>query len=327
MKRRPGLVGLYFFTAMKFQHAGVAVFGAESQQRALGVPGQRRDRRAAVAAHQDFRAVLEPDDQHGAVAVARGHDVLLRMTGDRGDARLQRRQHRRLLAHRAVLAGERPDDHGIGARGGKPLAARAPRHRADAAGIAAHAHVPVVGEPPAMQRRLVHRGDQEFVVGAEGDGEMRAGPFQKFRLRRHVGKPQRHAVVMRDRHAQAFRRERQPADGRGRIEGFLLALAAADERRLARRPRHRAIGMQRDIVDPAPLGVGREHRDLALGVERDDLAVIAAGDDARAVGRRAQDGAAMDGDGRNLARRRSTIAAFSSAPTKHRGIAEEMHRR
>jgi hypothetical protein len=75
-----------------------------------------------------------------------------------------------------------------------------------------------------MQRRLVHRGDQEFVVGTEGDAEMRAGPFQKFRLRRHVGKPQRHAVVMRDRQPQALWRERQPADGRGHVEGFSLAL-------------------------------------------------------------------------------------------------------
>src|SRR5205085_5765835 len=93
---------------LKLQHPGVTVFGAEDQQRALRVPGQRRDRLAAVAAHQNFRAVLEPYDQHGAVAIASGHDVLLRMTGYHGDARLQRRQHRRLLAHRTVLAVERP---------------------------------------------------------------------------------------------------------------------------------------------------------------------------------------------------------------------------
>ena len=51
-------------------------------------------------------------------------------------------------------------------------------------------------------------------------------------------------------------------------------------------------------------GVGREQRDLALGVERDELAVIAAHDDALAIGGRAQDAAAMNGDLRNLALRR-----------------------
>ena len=247
------------------------------------------------------------------------------MTCDHGDTRLQRREHRGLLAHRTVLAGERPDDHGVGARGGEPLAARAPRHRPDTAGIAAHPHVPVIGKPPAVQRRLMHGGDEEFVVGAEGDGEMRAGPFQKFRLRRHVGKPQRHAVVMGDRYAQSLGRERKPADGRGRIETFFLALAAADERGLAGRPGRGAIGMQRDVIDPAPFCVGRQHRDLALGVKRDDLAIVAAGDDALAVRRRTQNGAAMDGDLRDFARpvhhRRVLLGA-----DKHRGIAEEIDR-
>ena len=83
--------------------------------------------------------------------------------------------------------------------------------------------------------------------------------------------------------------------------------------------------MQRDIVDPAPLGVGREHRGFALGVQRDDLAVIAAGDDAFAVGRRAQDGAAVDGDSRDFARLVRHGSVFLGAD-EHRGIAEEMDR-
>ena len=83
--------------------------------------------------------------------------------------------------------------------------------------------------------------------------------------------------------------------------------------------------MQRDIVDPAPFCVGREHRDLALGVERDDLAVVAAGDDTLAVGRRAQDGAAVDGDFRNFARFVHHRRVFLDAD-KHRGIAEEIDR-
>ena len=230
------------------------------------MPAPRPARR--LAAHQDFGAVVDPHHQDGAVAVAGGKNVLLRVAGDLGDARLQRRQHRRLLAHRAVLAGERPQDHGVGAGGGERLSARAPGQRAHAAGIAGHPHVPVVGQPPAVQRRLVHRGDQELVVRAEHHAEMRAGPFQDLRASRHVGKPQRHAVVMRDRKPHAFRCERQPADGRRDFEEFLLALSVANERDLAGRPRHRAVRMQRDIVDPAPFWVGGERRGHALGVER-----------------------------------------------------------
>ena len=218
------------------------------------------------------------------------------MTGDDRDARLQRCQHRGLLAHRTVLAAERPDDDGVGARGCEPLAARAPRHRADTAGITGHAHVPVVGEPPAVQCRLVHRSHQKLVVGTEGDGVMRAGPGQEFGRSFHVGKPQGHAVVMRDREPQAFRREGKPADGRGHVERFLLGLAALDGRGLAGRPGEGAVGVQRHRVDPAPLRVGGEQRHLALGVERDDLAVVAAHDEALAVEGGGENAAAVHGD-------------------------------
>ncbi len=176
-----------------------------------------------------------------------------------------------------------------------------------------------------MQRRLVHRGDQKLVVQAEDDAEMRARPFQNLRIGRHIGKPQRHAVVMRDREPHAFRRERKPADRRRRIEEFLLALAAADKGGLAGRPRHRAIGMQRDIVDPASFCVGREQRDLALIVQCNELAVIAAHNDALAVRCRAENPSAVDGDRRNLAVRSNHRNAFLGAD-KGRALAEEMHR-
>ena len=48
-------------------------------------------------------------------------------------------------------------------------------------------------------------------------------------------------------------------------------------------------------------GVGREVSAFALGVGRDQLAVVAAADDARAVGRGRQDGAAMHRDAPRLA--------------------------
>ncbi len=154
---------------------------------------------------------------------------------------------------------------------------------------------------------------------------MRAGPFQEFRIRGHVGKPQRHTIVMCDGDAQSLRRESEPADGRRHVEGFHFALAALDKRGLAGGPRHRAIGMQRDIVDPAPFGVGGEHRHRALGVERGELAIIAAGDNALAIGRRAQDRAAMDGDRRYFACFIDQRRVFFGA-NEHGDIAEEMQR-
>src|SRR5205823_1040713 len=108
-------------------------------------------------------------------------------------------------------------------------------------------------------------------------------------------------VIMRDRKTQTFRRECKPTDGRGRVERFLLSLAAADKGGLAGRPCDRPIGMQGDIVDPAPFWVGRKQRDLAFDIERDQLAVIAAQYDALAIRCRAQDAAAMDSDRRDFA--------------------------
>src|SRR6478609_5299989 len=86
------------------------------------------------------------------------------------------------------------------------------------------------------------------------------------------------------------------------IERFLLALAALDGRRLAGRPGEGAVGMQRHRVDPAPLRIGRQQRHLTLGVERDDLAVVAAHDEALAGGGRGEDAAAVDSDAADLAR-------------------------
>jgi hypothetical protein len=71
-------------------------------------------------------------------------------------------------------------------------------------------------------------------------------------------------------------------------------------------------------------GVGRQHADLALGVERNDLAVIAAGDDARAVGCRAQHAPPWIGDGEispSAPRSRIFLGADEDAR-----LAEKMHR-
>ena len=82
--------------------------------------------------------------------------------------------------------------------------------------------------------------------------------------------------------------------------------------------------MKRDIVDPAPLGVGRKHLDLALGVKACDLAVIAAGDNAFAVGSDAQDAAAMHGNRSGLCLARDDEDALFRTD-KGRLIAHEMH--
>ncbi len=83
--------------------------------------------------------------------------------------------------------------------------------------------------------------------------------------------------------------------------------------------------MQRDIVDPAPLCVGGEHRHFALGVERDDLAIVTAGDDSLTVRHGAEDGAAVDGDGGDFIAFTDHRRGFLGAD-KHRGVTEEMNR-
>ena len=182
------------------------------------------------------------------------------MAGDHLDLRLGGREQLRRLAHRAVLARERPQDELGRARGREPLAVGGPVERAHARGVARHAHVLAVGEPPAVQRRLLHGGDQEAPVGTEGDGEMRALPLQRLGRGLGVRKPQRRAVVVRDREPEALRREGEPADGRGRRRALLLALAGAHEGVLAGRPGDRAGGPDRDVIDPAALGVGGDER-------------------------------------------------------------------
>ena len=167
-----------------------------------------------------------------------------------------------------------------------------------------------------MQRRLVHGGDQKLVVGAERDAEMRAGPFQQLRRRGHVRKPQRHAVVMRDREPQALRRERKPADGRGHLERFLLALAARARTRSCRPttpPRRRDAA--RHCRSSAAWGRSRERRLSPFASSATTLPSSPPMTMRAAIGGRAQNAAAVHGDRRHLASR-VTSATFSSAPTK-----------
>ena len=153
---------------------------------------------------------------------------------------------------------------------------------------------------------------REFVVGAEGHAEMQTGPFQKFRLWRPCWKPQRHAVIMRDCQPAApwaQRRDRR----RSRAHRMIFPRPCHCGRGgLSGRPRHRAIGMKRDVVDPAPFRIGRKQRDLAPGVERNDLAVVAALTIRSPSEICAQDRAAMDGNLRN----RAVVADHGDIPRR-----------
>src|ERR1700722_12549724 len=133
----------------EIEYAGFAVFRAEGKKTAVRAPGERTDRRVARLPDQNLGAILDAGEEHHAVAVADGDDRILRVTGDGLDAMLCRSHHARLFAHRAVLAAEGPKDARSRARGGEPVAVGRPAHRSPPRGIAGHAHVLAVGEPPA----------------------------------------------------------------------------------------------------------------------------------------------------------------------------------
>src|SRR6516162_4068555 len=97
-----------------------------------------------------------------------------------------------------------------------------------------------------------------------------------------------------------LRRKGEPADGGRYFEASRLALARKHEGLPAGRPCD--IGgwanrrPERDMIDPAPLGVGGDDLMGAVVPRGDDVAVIAAGEDTRAVTRCREDGAAMHHD-------------------------------
>src|SRR5664279_2075076 len=149
---------------LEWHQSGIAIFGCESEQRALRIPGQRCNGFAGISAHKNFRAIFDTNHQYRAVAVTGGKNIFLRMTGNDSRFRLQGSEHHRLLAHRAVLTAERPQDHAVGAGRREEFSANAPRHRANAGWISRHAHVARVSETPAVQGSFMHGGDKESVI-------------------------------------------------------------------------------------------------------------------------------------------------------------------
>ena len=136
----------------------------------------------------------------------------------------------------------------------------------------------LIDQPPAVQHRLLHGGDQEAAIGMHDDAEMRALPFELFGFGlRCVGKPQRGAVIVRDGEPETFRQEGEPAHRRRRLEG--AKLLRLYEGRFTGRPGDSAIGTNRDMIDPAVLRVGRYGAAFAADVGLDNFAVVAARDD------------------------------------------------
>ena len=100
---------------------------------------------------------------------------------------------------------------------------------------------------------------------------------------------------MRDRDAEALRREGEPADARDGVERSQLALPGLHECGLAGRPGDGIVGPERDLVDPSLLRSSDATIGAAAGcVRHDHLAVVAAGRKAFAVARGAQDCAGVD---------------------------------
>ena len=137
-------------------NASVSVLGAEGEH----VPSALQASAVTAALPAGRANTSAPSSiahqQHQAVGIADRHHLLVGMAGHDLDLRLRRRKDARRLAHGTVLALERPQDQLGGARGREPLAAGAPVERAHARVIARHPHVLAVGEPPAVQGRLLH---------------------------------------------------------------------------------------------------------------------------------------------------------------------------
>ena len=153
----------------------------------------------------------------------------------------------RRLAHGAVLAGERPDDAGVGARGREPFAVMRPGEAARLAGIAGHAHVLGVGDAPAVQRIFLHGGDEKAPVGRDSGVDMGTRPGERLRLA-GVGEPERRAeepTTFEDVDVLVVRRDQ--------LQGPRIVdhAGAGNSARARQRHRHHFSGAD-DLAQPAP---------------------------------------------------------------------------
>ena len=126
---------------------------------------------------------------------------------------------------------------------------------------------------------------------------------------------------MGDGETKAFWQEGKPADGGRRFEA--AQFLRLHEGGLAGGPRHRAVGPDRDMIDPAMLWVRRNGAACAADIGFHDFAVVAARDDDELAHGRRQDRAAMDRDALGLAARRRQHHGFL-AEHEHGHAAEKM---
>src|SRR5216683_1717941 len=109
---------------------------------------------------------------------------------------------------------------------------------------------------------------------------------------------------MGDREPKSLRRERQAACARRDVGRPLLAFFRGLHEYLpAGRPGDRP-GTDRDLVDPAALGVDRHEGAVSTGIRRHLLAAVAPGHQALPIARRRENAAVMDRDAALLAVRR-----------------------
>ena len=256
----------------------------------------RADRARARLLAQDLGAVIDPHQQDRAVGIADRDHLLLRMAGD-----ARRRAPQRPRTSSAACPSGRPCPGTARAR-----AARSPRSRATCRPRSSRtsARAPnsrtsacaCYRRAPAMQRRLLHRGDQELAVGAEGDVMVRALPLQQ--LAAPTGRSETTATRRCSGRPRAGRPSAQtPARRRSRAPRCVFgsplpAITKADlpaDQAIAPSGPVATWSIQRRLASVAtsllsPVGAGDEH-----------LAVVAAGDDPDAVARGREDAAAVDG--------------------------------
>ena len=271
-------------------------------------------------ARQDFGAIIDPHQQHDAVGIADRHHLLLRMAGDHLDRASERREHRGVLpigpslpwnGHRMSWVEPEVASHLPPAVQSNERTARRSPTSACACGRRDASHA---ASAPAC-------GDQKAAVRAERHAEMRALPFELFRRGRA------HSETRASRRCNGRSQDESPSaqrPARRQSRHFQRARrpCGAHERLLACRPRDGAVRAERDMVDPAALGVGRERLCRAVRRGRHDLAVVAAGDDALAVAPRTEDRAAMTAIRRSSPSRGRTAAPPRRA--RRRPCAEKM---
>ena len=124
--------------------------------------------------------------------------------------------------------------------------------------------------------------------------------------------------------AKAFREKRQARPPSTARRTAQLAFAGAHMRDLAGRPGDRAIGAERDLIDPALLVVGGEHLDarrrasVAINLPSSPPVTMRVPSPARG-----ENAAAMNGDAARRLRRRKQQRLL--AEHEHRHLPEEMH--